>query len=431
MERANEVVERLLSAGLRPDQDVGVEPHEGALGVEVDAAPPRRPLGPPVVKKLRGDGGVGERAPGPAGLAIHLRSEEREGLPLELRRAQAAARAEDFAVVLRQALVRPEELAVDRRLVVVRDARHEALGRTVLAVPGMHVLVGQESSEVAPRRFVEQRALGGAVVARLVVLEARRGKEVGKREQQVVAPIVARAEKGLGLGHEPPVARDVLGADLDRRGAVAGDVEEVRDPVSRREIDRAEEAPGQDRRVDERHERGGREGHGLAGDALDGKRRAELPSGGQGQRRPEDRLVRARAARIEQHGPPVDVGHARRRRGVRRQRPDVIEGDLERRGARRHDDLEVPHLLRRALPGGRPARGGDGEPCQVRDRSLRPVLSRNPLRVSQRQRPRRHGDRLADPEDPPRRTARVDRQRDRLRRPGRRHQHQRQSQGQP
>ena len=71
VEGVDEVVERLLAAGLLADERVGLEPDQLALGVVVDAAAPVRPLRPPEVEQLRRHRRVHERPPGAARLVIH------------------------------------------------------------------------------------------------------------------------------------------------------------------------------------------------------------------------------------------------------------------------------------------------------------------------------------------------------------------------
>jgi len=95
----------------------------------------------------------------------------------------------------------------------------------------MDVLVREQNPENASGRFVEERPFRGPVVAGLVVLEARRRQLIREREEEVVAAVVPRTEERPRLGDEAPIAGDVLGADLDRAGTVARDVQEVPDAV--------------------------------------------------------------------------------------------------------------------------------------------------------------------------------------------------------
>src|SRR5205085_6953075 len=108
VERAAEIVERLLAVRALADQRVGFEPDQQGLVVEVGAAAPRLPLGAGVVQELGGDRGVDERTPRTAGTLIEIRGDVGQVLTPRLLPGEAAARGENESEVLREAFVDPQ-----------------------------------------------------------------------------------------------------------------------------------------------------------------------------------------------------------------------------------------------------------------------------------------------------------------------------------
>src|SRR5262249_57469744 len=104
-----EVVETLLAAGLLPDERVGVEPDQGPLVVEIDAAAAGAGVGAGEVEVLRRDGGVLQGAPVAAGLVAGPLGNPPPLVAPYLRRPQPAARRQHQPQVLRQPLVDPQQ----------------------------------------------------------------------------------------------------------------------------------------------------------------------------------------------------------------------------------------------------------------------------------------------------------------------------------
>ena len=206
---------------------------------------------------------------------------------------------------------------------------------------------------------------------------------------------------------------DVLLRDGERGRAVRGQVQVVRRLLAGGQVDRLEMCAREDRRVDEHDERRRCERDRVGGLAHDRQSGSVLPSGRQLQRRREHRRVVVRSPGIDEHGPPVDDEDLCRGRRPGVQRRDVVEGDLDRSASGRHVARHAPHLRGDALPRERAACRRDLQADEVGHGARRAVLARNPLRVDERQCPRRRRDGLPDVENPPRRVTRVDGDRDR------------------
>ena len=313
MEQTAEIVEGALSLRPLPDQDVGLEPDQHPLAVKIDAAPPGRPALGSVVQDLRSHRRVHQRPPlaartqdEPGGDAGHLLAEQ-------VRRFETAARGQDITQIVGQALVHPEEIALHRRLIV---GRRQVGGAPVLAVPRVDELMRQEMGVDAARVLVDQRALGDAIIARLVVLQPEVRRVVAEGIEEVVLAVVRGAEQRQRLVHQPAVRREQVGCHFEGRRGIGGHVDLVRWFRLRAERHLPEEGPGQNRRIDQRRER-----HRLEPDrrpVLRGDRQgaAVPPSWRERQARGVGQIVGGWSRRIEQHLVPGDHGELRRRRGA-------------------------------------------------------------------------------------------------------------------
>jgi hypothetical protein len=212
VETTTEIVERALPMGERADRDVGLEPHEQTLVIEVRAPPPVLPRRARLVELLRVRARVHERPPRAATIHLELGRDARELVARLLRRADARARGEHEAQVLGEALVHPEELAIHRREVV---ARREPGGAAELSVPRVHVLVREQVRVIAAEVVVEPPALAAAVVARLVMLEPEVGDALGERDEEVVVAEVLAAEERMGLADEVLERGDLVVLDRE------------------------------------------------------------------------------------------------------------------------------------------------------------------------------------------------------------------------
>ena len=147
----------------------------------------------------------------------------------------------------------------------------------------MHELVRQQVRRVAAQVVVQPPALAAAIVARLVVLEPEVRRVIGERDQEVVMPEVLRAEQRSRLAHQRAQRRHLGIRDLQPLFRVARHPQAHRYAVARGQLDRAEVAPGEDRRVHERGERARLELARGAAPGLGLERGGELPALGQRQ----------------------------------------------------------------------------------------------------------------------------------------------------
>jgi len=251
--------------------------------------------------------------------------------------------------------------------------------------------VRQQPRVCVERCVVDQRAFREPVVARFVVLEAGCRDVIAQREQEVVGPIVVGIEQGDPLCDEL-AQRDLgLGPDLERGFAVGREMKPVLGGSAAGQVDLPIVGAARDGRVDQLGERDRLELHAIAAARPYAQRAAVFPSGGQRQRRLVDEIVDRDARGIqEQRVPAHHCGLIRGHRPVavhgRARRRQVIELDLELVRTRRDIDVEREGIAGVAIPGNRLAIGSDHEPGQLRDRSGRPVLAGQILRIEQRQR---------------------------------------------
>jgi hypothetical protein len=178
-----------------PDQDIGVQPDQRALGVVVHGAAIVRVVAPRFVEDLRGHGRVFERSPGAAELGVERGGLDGQRFAEVLRALEAAPRRQNLAQVIRQTFVDPQQAALHGRVVAaIGAARGEPHGPAILAVPGVHELVRQQGAGEFSRAGVDQGALAQAVVAGFVVLQAEVRHVVAEGEEEVIIAVVARAE---------------------------------------------------------------------------------------------------------------------------------------------------------------------------------------------------------------------------------------------
>ncbi len=149
-----------------------------------------------------------------------------------------------------------------------------------------------------------------------MVLQPEKGNVVAQRVEEVVLAVVTRPERRAGFPDELRVMLLDLSRHLDRFRAVGRDVDQMTRRDLGRERDRAKVASGDDRRVDERHDRGRLELDDPARLPRDRKRGAVLPSGGKTQARRIDQPLQRDAGRVEEHLVPIQDGQVRGGRGT-------------------------------------------------------------------------------------------------------------------
>src|SRR5262245_50686897 len=94
---------------------------------------------------------------------------------------------------------------------------------------------------------VDESALGGSIIARLVMLQAEARDVIAQRIEEVVALIMASAEEGSALLDELFVGGDLVRRHLERGGAVTDEVDRVCRALAGRDVDGAEVSAGDER----------------------------------------------------------------------------------------------------------------------------------------------------------------------------------------
>jgi hypothetical protein len=276
----------------------------------------------------------------------------------------------------------------------------------------VHELVGHEAGHPLARRFVAEDVFGGAVVARLVMLQPEVRDLIAQRHQPVVVAIVRRAEKRDGLLDQPRVLLLEAGGRLEREGVLRSQVDGVAQAGAVGDVDLPELRAHLYRRVDQRGQRHGLEGD-VAAAAAGLQRRGVLPAGGEAEAGRELNGVARRTGGVEHQRVPTHHRQTRRRRRTGGEdgaagEAEEVEVDFQRGGVGRHVDVKGEHLQFVAPPLDRRAVRGDLEARQPHQRSARRVLAGDPLRVQELHRSRRRGDGEVGAEDIRRRTGGVD-----------------------
>src|SRR5207253_5335227 len=105
--------------------------------------------------------------------------------------ANSAAGAEHVAEVRAQAFIHPQQIGL-HGLFVIR--RGQVGWATILAVPGMNILVRKKAGSDQAQAIVDQSALIRPAVVRFMVLQSKVRHMIAKAEKKVIITIVARTE---------------------------------------------------------------------------------------------------------------------------------------------------------------------------------------------------------------------------------------------
>ncbi len=245
--------------------------------------------------------------------------------------------------------------------------------------------MGQQAGRHFAGGFIDQGALVDAAVVGFVVLQAEVGDVIAERVEEVIVAVVMRAEKFLRLIDKTLVVVPNFLGSFERGGAVGGDVHFGGRIL--RERDDLQEFSGDDRRVDERGERNGRELDLVSALAGDGKRGTELPSVGKFQAGDVVDVVGLPAFGIEQDLVPADDGEFVGGGGTCGEsafegcgRKEVeFGGNLGHAGRDFHVDGEAVEQV--AAPFQRLAVGEKFQAGEIDDGAVGGVLAGNPLRV--------------------------------------------------
>ena len=96
-------------------------------------------------------GSILQIAPLPSGSVIEPRRRQRQTVALLVRCAQPAARREHDSQIVGQPLIHPQQIVLHRLLIV---SRRQIRRSTVLPIPRMHILMGQQPCLQLTRIFV-------------------------------------------------------------------------------------------------------------------------------------------------------------------------------------------------------------------------------------------------------------------------------------
>src|SRR5213593_3776525 len=103
----------------------------------------------------------------------------------------------------------------------------------------MNEFMRKQGGMNSPEVTIDERVLLNAVVARLVVLQAEMSHLIAKRIEEIIVPVMVRAEERKCLQDQPLVGGDLARAHLERCLSVARNVKILRQRCVRRYIDAA------------------------------------------------------------------------------------------------------------------------------------------------------------------------------------------------
>ena len=226
----------------------------------------------------------------------------------------------------------------------------------------------------------------GAILARLVVLEASLLDLVGQGIEKIVVRVMVRTEQLECLLHQRPVRFKLLGLVIHELGPIGEQVEVHRRLAGGGKLDALGEAARVQRAVDEGFEIGALVARLVATRGGGLQCRGRLPARGQAQRHGHGDLAGKIAGRIKQYRVPVDEHHLAADFGLadlgagRRQ---ILEVDIKCLDARIGAHPECVDVDGVARPRHRPALRGDLQAREALDRALRGVIARQPLGIQQ------------------------------------------------
>ena len=263
------------------------------------------------------------------------------------------------------------------------------------------------------RVWVGERVLARSIVTGFMVLEAATACFVAQREQDVILAIVPRPEKGTRLGDQLFVCGHITGRHVDSGLALANQIHHGPWRFSRRgQLDLLVVRARDERRIDQRCQRHRLECHRAAVLACYIERRTEFPAIGQVDRGRYLHGIGICIRGVKHHLVPIHIedifrGGGTRASGHARVR-DLVErgGDFGHPGW--HLQMDGVHIFQVALPCDLAAGGLDVESGHIHDRSRRPMIAGDPLRISERQGTGRDGHRQLGMKEVTRRVSCVD-----------------------
>src|ERR1017187_3636085 len=118
----------------------------------------------------------------------------------------------------------------------------------------MDEFVGQQAGEIDAAGIFDQAALGGAIVARFMMLEAEMRHVVTECEEKMIIAIVAGTEEGARLRNQLVKMHLRLRSHCQGSRAVRGDVDLMRRILAGSDLDGTEIPAGKHGRIDQRFE---------------------------------------------------------------------------------------------------------------------------------------------------------------------------------
>src|SRR5581483_2629505 len=131
-----------------------------------------------------------------------------------------------------------------------------------------------------PHIIVNHSALAHAVVAGLMVLQAKMGNPVAEGHQEMVFAVMPGPKESASLGHQVFVFVHGLLRPLQSSVAIGGDFEKVLDRALRRKWNMAEMPAGEYRGINQRSQRDGMEVDLSVGFAVYWQSCSIMPAGG-------------------------------------------------------------------------------------------------------------------------------------------------------
>src|SRR5580698_8719584 len=148
----------------------------------------------------------------------------------------------------------------------------------------MEKFVAEKIGIISAIDLIEQHALGRAIIAGLMMLEAVGIHVIGEAEQKIVMIVVMRLEEGLGFADEMVVAFEFVLRNLNGIARVAGEIKTMRRLHFGGQRNRTEIFTHQHGRIDEGGQRDGLElGGAIVGFLLELERGAIFPAVGHAQ----------------------------------------------------------------------------------------------------------------------------------------------------
>ena len=154
---------------------------------------------------MRGHRSIGQGTPFPACTVIESRGVQRQKFTTLPGRNEAAAGGQHPTEIFGQSFVYPQQIAL-HRLLIIRC--RQTLRPAVLTVPRMDKFVRKQGGTDHLGRRIGEEGQARLDIAGLVMLQAEMSNLIAERKQEVILPVMRRAEQRLSLLDEPPVFRN-------------------------------------------------------------------------------------------------------------------------------------------------------------------------------------------------------------------------------